>query len=220
MIRVMVVDDDPMVRRLLETILGADGTVEVVATAADGDEVVPGIQAHHPDVVLMDLHMARVDGIAATRAVTRLPTPPAVLAMTSFSSEAAVIDAIQAGAAGFLAKDADPGEISRAVAAVAAGDGTLSPRAAKAVVARVAADPRAPERDHAQRQMAALTAREHELACAVAQGLSNAEIAATAYVSEATVKTHLNRAMTKVGATNRVQLALVVDRAGFGPATA
>lgn len=212
MIRVLVVDDDPMVRRLLRTILRPDD-LDVVAEAADGDEVVTAVQAHHPDVVLMDLRMERVDGIAATRAVRALPSPPGVIAMTSFDTEAAILEAVHAGAAGFLAKDAGPDEIVAAVRAVAGGEGWLSARAARTVMTQVSADPAAAARREAAAALATLTERELEVARAVAEGLSNAEIAQRVYASEATVKTHLGRVMEKLGVGNRVLVAVVVDRA-------
>ncbi len=212
----LVVDDDPMVRRLLRTILRPDD-IEVVAEASDGDEVVTAVQAHHPDVVLMDLRMERVDGIRATASVRALPSPPGVIAMTSFDTEAAILDAVHAGAGGFLAKDAGPDEIVAAVRAVAAGEGWLSARAARTVMARVAVDPGAGARREAAAALAGLTERELEVARAVAEGLSNAEIAQRVYASEATVKTHLSRAMDKLGVGNRVQLAVVVDRAAGAP---
>ncbi|WP_246117413.1 response regulator [Cellulomonas composti] len=214
MVRVMVVDDDAMVRRLLRTILGAAG-IDVVAEAADGDEVVGAIQAHHPDVVLMDLRMARVDGIRATAAVRAMREPPGVLAMTSFDTEEAILAAVHAGAAGFLAKDAEPAELVAAVRAVAAGEGALSPRAARTMVERVATDATGRGRRESRAMLEALTERELEIARGVADGLSNAEIARRSFVSEATVKSHLTQVMGKLGATNRVQVALVVDRAAL-----
>lgn len=212
MIRVLVVDDDPMVRRLLRTILRPDD-LDVVAEAADGDEVVTAVQAHHPDVVLMDLRMERVDGITATRAVRALPSPPGVIAMTSFDTEAAILEAVHAGAAGFLAKDAGPDEIVAAVRAVAGGEGWLSARAARTVMTQVSADPAAAARREAAALLATLTERELEVARAVAEGLSNAEIAQRVFASEATVKTHLGRVMEKLGVGSRVLVAVVVDRA-------
>lgn len=212
-IRVMVVDDDAMVRRLLRTILGAEDDVEVVAEASDGDEVVTAVQAHHPDVVLMDLRMARVDGVTATQRLRTLAGAPGVIAMTSFDTETAILDAVRAGAGGFLAKDAEPGEIVAAVRAVAAGDGALSPRAARTVLRQVHADPAAAAREDALTRLAVLTERERDVARGVAAGMSNAEIAAQAYLGEATVKTHVTSALTKLGLANRVQLAVVVARA-------
>jgi len=210
-IRVLVVDDDPMVRRLLRTILRPDD-IEVVAEAADGDEVVTAVQAHHPDVVLMDLRMPRVDGVTATRSVRALADPPGVIAMTSFDTEAVILDAVHAGASGFLAKDASPDEIVSAVRAVAAGDGALSPRAARTVMAQVSAAPGAAGRRDAVAKLAALTERELDVARLVAQGLSNPEIAQRLFLGEATVKTHLAAATAKLGVTNRVQLAVLVSQ--------
>jgi DNA-binding NarL/FixJ family response regulator len=213
--RVLVVDDDPLVRSLLTTILQQQG-VEVVGQASDGDEVVAAVQAQHPDVVLMDLRMVRVSGVEATAAVQRLPGPPAVLVLTSFDAQDAVLAALHAGARGYLAKDADPVEIVEAVRAVAAGGSRLSDRAARAVVDHVAGDHGGQRREEARARLRALTDRELDVASAAAAGLSNSAIAARTFVSEATVKTHLNRAMTKLGLENRVQLATLVDRAELG----
>ncbi|MET7132634.1 response regulator transcription factor [Cellulosimicrobium sp. MI9406] len=217
MIKVLVVDDDPMVRRLLRTILRPDD-IEVVAEAADGDEVVPAVQAHHPDVVLMDLRMPRVDGVAATRSLRTLADPPGVIAMTSFDTEAVILDAVYAGASGFLAKDASPEEIVAAVRAVAAGDGALSPRAARTVMTQVSSAPGAAGRREAADKMATLTERELEVARLVSEGLSNAQIAQRLFLGEATVKTHLAAASSKLGVTNRVQLAVIVTQSSPGSA--
>ena len=208
----MVVDDDAMVRGFLRTILLKSG-LDVVAEAADGDEVVPAVQAHHPDVVLMDLRMERLDGIRATTAVTALPSPPGVIAMTSFDTESAILDAVHAGAAGFLAKDSGPDELVAAVRSVAAGDGALSPRAARVVMEQVGTSTGARGQRDAKDSLAQLTMRELQIAKCVAEGLSNGEIAQRLFLGEATVKTHLTRATTRLG-VNRVQLALLVDRAG------
>jgi len=208
----MIVDDDAMVRGFLRTILTKSG-LDVVAEAADGDEVVTAVQAHHPDVVLMDLRMERMDGIRATAATAALPSPPGVIAMTSFDTESAILDAVHAGAAGFLAKDAGPDELVAAVRSVAAGEGALSPRAARVVMEQVGSRPAARGQREARELLAQLTDREREIAGAVAEGLSNAQIAERLFLGEATVKTHLTRATTRLG-VNRVQLALLVDRAG------
>lgn len=209
----MVVDDDAMVRRLLRTILRPDD-IEVVAEAADGDQVVPAVQAHHPHVVLMDLRMPRVDGVTATRAVRALPDPPGVIAMTSFDTEQAILDAVHAGASGFLAKDAEPADIVAAVRAVAAGDGLLSPRATRTVLAQVSAALGAVGRREAAERVATLSERELDVARLVAEGLSNAEIAQRLFLGEATVKTHLANACAKLGVAGRVQLAVVLVQAG------
>ncbi|WP_372594357.1 response regulator [Actinotalea sp.] len=217
MIRVLLVDDDALVRRLLRQILTAQG-LEVVGEATDGDEAVPAVQRHRPDVVLMDLRMARMGGVPATVAVRALPNPTSVLALTSFDTRELVHAALNAGAQGFLAKDAAPSEIVAAVQNVAGGLSALGPRAARYVVDAMTADPAAAQRDRARQALEVLTDRELEIAAAVASGRTNAEVAASTYCSEATVKTHLSRAMDKIGVANRVQLALVVDRAGLAPA--
>lgn len=213
MTRVLVVDDDPMVRLLLGRILATAG-IEVVGEATDGDEVVQAVQAHHPDVVLMDLTMRRMGGVAATAALRALPHPPGVLALTAFDTPALILEAVHAGADGFLAKDTGPDELVDAVRHVAAGEGALSARAARILVEHVQADRSAREQREASERLAALTDKEREIAAGVAAGLTNADIAARSYVSEATVKTHIGRALTKLGLANRTQLALVVDRAG------
>ncbi|MBO0919800.1 response regulator transcription factor [Cellulomonas sp. zg-ZUI222] len=209
MIRVLVVDDDPMVRLLLRTILRPDD-IEVVAEAGDGDEAVTQTQAHHPDVVLMDLRMPRVDGIRATELLRALPTPPGVIAMTSFDTESVILDAVRAGADGFLAKDSSPDQIVAAVRDVAAGEGALSPRAARTVMEQVSTDRAAAASRDAQERLRVLTERENDVALAVAAGRSNGEIARELFVSEATVKTHLARAMEKLGVAGRVQVAMLV----------
>ncbi|MEG3616460.1 MULTISPECIES: response regulator transcription factor [Isoptericola] len=211
MTRVLVVDDDTMVRQFLRQILTARG-LEVVGEATDGDEVVAAVRAHRPDVVLMDLRMARLDGVRATAAVVELPDPPGVVAMTSFDTESAILDAVHAGAAGFLAKDSGPDELVAAVEAVAAGDGALSPRAARVVVEQVGKASGARGRDEARAELARLTDREREIAHQAARGLTNAQIGAELYLGAATVKTHLSTACHKLG-VNRVQLAVLVDRA-------
>lgn len=211
-VRVMLVDDDALVRRLLATILEAAG-LRVVSQAADGDEVVEAVRAHRPDVVVMDLRMERVGGVEATRLVRALPDAPGVVALTSFDTESAILDALLAGASRFLAKDAAPHEIVSAVQQVASGDGALSPRAARTVVQRMQAGSADGERRPARRLLEALTPRELEIARGVSEGRSNAEVAALLYISEATVKTHLNQAMHKTGVSNRVQLAVLVTRA-------
>lgn len=211
--RVLLVDDDPLVRTGLRMILQSAPEIEVAAEASDGSEAVPAVQAHRPDVVLMDLRMPGLDGIAATAAVRRLPEPPAVVVLTSFDADENVLRALEAGASGFLLKDAAPREIVDGVRAVAGGDAVLAPRVARFVVSHVASSRAGEEAFTARHALALLTERERDIAGLVAEGLSNAEIAQRVYVSEATVKTHLGRVMTKLGLANRVQVALLVERA-------
>ncbi|PWD50737.1 DNA-binding response regulator [Serinibacter arcticus] len=212
-VRVVLVDDDPMIRTLLGRILLAQG-IDVVAQAVDGDEVVAVVQAHHPDVVVMDLRMERRSGIDATRDLRALPGRVGVLAMTSFDTESAILDAVAAGVDGFLAKDSGPEELVAAVRQVAAGEGALSARAARVVLGQVRSAGEDTARMDARRRIAALTEREREVATALVAGASNAEIAAALYVGEGTVKTHLAAALAKTGAANRVQLAVLTSLAG------
>ena len=218
MVRVLVVDDDAMVRQLLRTIIEAAG-ISVVADVSDGDEVIDAVHAHHPDVIVMDLRMERVSGVEAIRAVNDLPNPPGTIALTSFDTEDVILEAVRAGTQGFLAKDADPDEIVEAVRAVASGEGALSQRAARTVMAHVHADTTARARREAREKVERLTEREEQIATAVATGMTNAEIARRNFLSEATIKTHLTNAMSKLDAANRVQLALIVDRAALGHLT-
>jgi len=212
-IRVLLVDDDSMVRAFVGQILGATPDIEVVGEATDGDEVVTAVQTHRPDVVVMDLVMRRMDGAAATKALQSLPDPPRVVALTAFDTPPLILEAIEAGVDGFLAKDASPDEITAAVRAVAAGDAALSARAQRLVLEQLHANGAGRAQREARERLALLTDRELQIAEAVAAGLTNAQIAEHAYVSEATVKTHLGRALVKLGLSNRTQLALVVDRA-------
>jgi len=213
-VRVLVVDDDPMVRRLLTTVLTAQG-IAVVGEATDGDEVVAAVAAHSPDVVLMDLHMRRTDGLDAIRELHRSPAAPAVIALTSFGTDETVVDALAAGAQGFLSKDDDPAHIAQHVREVADGAGALDPGAAAAVIRHMAGSRQVDARvADALRQLEQLTAREVEIASHLPLGLSNRAIGERLYLSESTVKAHLGRAMAKLGLDSREQLAVLVDRAG------
>ncbi|TDE95068.1 response regulator transcription factor [Occultella glacieicola] len=213
--RVLLVDDDALVRTGLRLILDSAADVEVVGEAGDGDEVITAVQAHAPDVILMDLRMARVDGIAATAAARALPNPPHVIVLTTWDVDDAVMRSLAAGAAGFLLKSAPPLDIIRAVRDVMAGDAVLSPRSTRQVLDHLSRDTAGAERQRAAEAMATLTAREGDVAIAVGHGLSNAEIARRLFVSEATVKTHLSAAQAKLGARNRVDVAVMAERAGL-----
>jgi DNA-binding NarL/FixJ family response regulator len=221
-IRVLLVDDDALVRAGLKMMLAGAPHIDVAGEAEDGRAVLPAVDAHHPDVVLMDLRMPRLDGIAATRLLRGLPQPPPVLVLTTFDADELVMRALQAGAAGFLLKDSPPADIVRAIEAVHAGDGTLSPAIARRLIALVAGDHgRAGRQERARQRLASLTAREREVALAVGQGLSNAEIARQLHMSVATVKAHVSRLLVKLEGANRVQIALLVqDAAGWRPGPA
>ncbi|ACV09250.1 response regulator [Jonesia denitrificans] len=213
-IRVMIVDDDALVRTLLTQILTMSD-MHVVAEAHDGDQVIGMVHAHHPAVILMDLRMARMSGIESITQVTALTNPPGVIAMTSFDTESAILDAIDAGARGFVAKDSGPQELATAVRNVAAGEGALSRRAARVVVERLRAAETRPAQQFAQSLLASLTDREREITALVAEGFSTAEIATRLYLGEATVKTHLKSAMNKTGTDNRTRLAVLAAKAGL-----
>lgn len=213
MIRVVVVDDDALVRAGLATIFGSAVDLEVVGQAADGAEAISLVRRLTPDVVVMDIRMPVMDGISATQAITGLASAPRVLVITTFHLDQNVFDALQAGAAGFLLKDTPPDELIEAIRVVAAGEAMLSPAHTKAVIDRFASPGSGARRVAAESQLAALSAREVEVARAVAEGLSNAEIAGKLYCSEATVKSHLTHAFTKLGFTNRVRLAILIHDA-------
>ena len=213
--RILLVDDDPLVRSGLRLLLTSDPQIDVVGEAGDGDEVVEAVQRHAPDVVLMDLRMPGVDGITATRAVRALPRPPHVIALTTWAVDDAVLRSLDAGAEGFLLKSSSPAEIIAAVRAVVAGDAVLSPRSTRQVLDHYGRDENRRAREEAQAALAVLTEREREIAVAVAEGLSNAEVAERLYVSPATVKAHLATIQTKLGVRNRVQVAVHAERAGL-----
>jgi DNA-binding NarL/FixJ family response regulator len=216
-IRVVLVDDDALVRSGLRMMLaGAEG-IEVVGETDDGRGALAAVDRHRPDVVLMDIRMPQVDGIAATRLLRSQADPPAVLVLTTFDADELVLRALRAGAAGFLLKDTPPAEIVRAIELVHAGDSMLSPAVTRQLIALVAGDADADlRRDSARERLATLSAREHEVALAVGQGRANAEIAAELHMSVATVKAHVSRLLSKLDVDNRVQIALLVQDAARG----
>lgn len=212
-IRVLVVDDDPLVRAGLVLMLGGADGIEVVAEAADGDEVEAAADARTADVVLMDIRMRRVDGIEATRRLRRRQRPPEVIVLTTFDADELVLRALRAGASGYLLKDTAPARIVAAIRAVAAGDPILSPGITRRLIGLVAADHRDAER--ARSSLATLTGREREVVLAIAQGKSNAELAGELFMSVATVKAHVSRILAKLGLDNRTQIALLAHDAGL-----
>jgi len=216
-IRILLVDDDALVRAGLRLILGSDAELEVVGEADDGNGAVAAVRAHHPDVVLMDIRMPGLDGLSATEAVRALDDPPKVVVLTTFHVGDEVVRALQAGAEGFLLKDTPPDELITAVRRVAAGDAMLSPAVTRTVLEHVGTTTtgRPDRRAAALAALDALTDREREVAIAVATGASNAEIGEQLFMSEATVKAHVSRLLTKLGAANRVQVAIVVHDAGL-----
>ncbi|WP_255608716.1 response regulator transcription factor [Micromonospora sp. PLK6-60] len=200
-------------------ILGGVPEVLVVGEAADGAEVPAAVAAYAPDVVLMDIRMPRVDGLTATEALRAAPDPPEVLVLTTFDADEQVLRALRAGAGGFLLKDTPPAEIVAAVRRVAAGEATLSPAVTRRLITHVTAPAPATgpdaRRDRARRLLDGLTAREREVAVALGQGRTNAEISAELFMSVATVKAYVSRLLAKLDLNNRVQVALLVHDAGL-----
>jgi DNA-binding NarL/FixJ family response regulator len=213
-IRVLIVDDDPLVRAGLTMMLGGASRIEVVGEAADGSEVLGALDRHRADVVLMDLRMPKLDGIAAMELVRRQPRPPAVLVLTTFDTDDQVLRALRLGAAGFLVKDTPPAEIVRAIELVAAGESMLSPTVTRRLIDRLAGDAEASRRHtEASKLLGELSPRDREIAGAIAQGKSNAAIAAELHLSVATVKSHVSAMLAKLLLDNRVQIALLVQDA-------
>jgi DNA-binding NarL/FixJ family response regulator len=211
--RVLLIDDDALVRAGLRMILSSSEELEVVGEAADGTDAVAAVQRHRPDVVLMDIRMPGMDGIAATTAIRRLATPPHVIVLTTFQADEHVMNALRAGADGFLLKDTAPAEIVNAVRLVAAGEAMLSPSVTRTLLSHLGNDEITDRRRAATQRLTSLTEREREVATAVASGASNAEIASSLFMSEATVKAHVSRLLTKLDVTNRVQIAILVHDA-------
>ena len=212
-IRVLVVDDDPLVRSALRLVLGGDPDVLLVGEAGDGVQARDAVRSLRPDVVLMDIRMPRQDGLVTTAQVREEPDPPQVIVLTTFDADDMVLAAVRAGASGFLLKDTEPELILAAVHRVFAGEPILSPSVTRQVMtAAVAAGPD-PKVAAARAQLAGLTDRERQIAVAIGQGLTNAEIAGRLYLSVATVKSHVTHLLTKLGADNRVQIAVRVHDA-------
>lgn len=217
-VRVLIVDDDALVRAGLSMILGGLPDLRVVGEAADGGEVPAAIAAYAPDVVLMDIRMPRVDGLTATEALRARPNPPEVLVLTTFDADEQVLRALRAGAAGFLLKDTPPADIVHAVRRVAAGEATLSPTVTRTLIDHVTAaapglagpDPR---RERALRLLGGLSERERQVAVALGRGRTNAEIAGELFMSVATVKAYVSRLLARLDLNNRVQVALLVHDA-------
>jgi DNA-binding NarL/FixJ family response regulator len=214
-VRVLIVDDDALVRSGLRLMLSGSERVEVVAEADDGSGVLAAVDAHRPDVVLMDLRMPKVDGLAATELLCRQPRAPRVLVLTTFDADELVLRALRAGADGFLLKDTPPAEIVKAIELVAGGDGILSPAVARQLIEHIAAEGAGADarRADARRRLDSLTEREREVARAIGQGKTNADIAAELFMSVATVKAHVTRVLSKLDVENRVQIALLVQDA-------
>lgn len=213
--RVLVVDDDPLVRSALTLMLGGASDLDVVGEAGDGRQGVELARTLRPDVVLMDVRMPVLNGLEATRELHARPDPPRVVVLTTFDADEHVLGALAAGADGFLLKDTPPEEIVAAVRTVAAGDPMLSATATRTLIDRLRRHDPDDRQTAARARLAELTDREQEVALAVGQGLSNAEVARALHLSIPTVKAHVSRVFEKLGATNRVQVAICVHDAGL-----
>jgi DNA-binding NarL/FixJ family response regulator len=212
MIRLLIVDDDPLVRSALTFMMGGQADLEVVGEAGDGQAGVDASVSLRPDVVLMDIRMPRLNGLDATRALLATEDPPRVIVLTTFDADEYVVEALAAGADGFLLKDTPPQQVVDAIRKVADGEPMLSPAVTRSLIRQVAGTSRSPV---AAARIADLTDRERDVALAVGRGLSNADIAAELYLSIPTVKAHVSRLFDKLGVTNRVQIALCVHDAGL-----
>ena len=213
--RVLLADDDALVRAGLALILGGSSTIEVVGEAANGKEAVAAVTAGGVDVVLMDIRMPVMDGIAATAVLVALPLPPKVIVLTTFDADEYVVRALAAGANGFLLKDTPPADIVDAISRVVAGEPMLSPTITQQLIRQVTDAVPDVRTDQARSRVSALTDREREVAVAVGQGSSNAEIASSLHMSIATVKAHISHIFTKLDATNRVQVAIAMHESGL-----
>ncbi len=214
-IRLLLVDDDPLVRAGLSLMLGGADDLEIVGEASDGSEVEALVDRTRPDVVLMDIRMPTVDGLTATERLRGRKEAPQVIVLTTFHADEQVLRALRAGAAGFVLKDTPPAEILHAVRRVAAGDPVLSPAVTRQLMEHAAGAAPDTRRARARARVAALNDREREVAVAVGRGGSNAEIAAGLFMSVATVKTHVSRILAKLDLNNRVQIALLTYDAGL-----
>ena len=213
-VRLLIVDDDALVRAGLRMILGGTPTISIVGEAGDGHEALDAIATARPHVVLMDIRMPRLDGLETVKALAARADPARVIMLTTFDTDDLVLTALRNGAAGFLLKDTPPAELVDAVHRVAAGEPILSPSVTAQLIASVTGDAGA-RQQHALSLLNLLTDREREVAVAVGTGLSNAEIAAHLFMGIATVKTHIGQLFAKLNATNRVQIARIVHDAGL-----
>lgn len=214
MIRVLIADDEALVRSGLRLILEATGDIVVAAEARGGGEAVAAVARHRIDVALIDVRMPGIDGLAAAAEIGRMPGGPKVIMLTTFDLDEYVHAALRAGAVGFLLKDTPPRDLSAAVRTVAAGNAMLAPTITKRLISSFA-EKGPSQAATAGKRLAELTDREQEVIRAVARGLSNAEVGRELFMSEATVKAHVSRSLAKLGLTNRVQAAILVHDAGL-----
>ena len=214
MIKVVLADDQALVRAGFKALLDAEDGIDVVAEAADGSAAIDLARRHRPDVILMDIRMPGVDGLTATREIARDARleDVRIVILTTFDLDEYVFEALRGGASGFLVKNTEPAELIQAVRAVASGDALLSPSVTRRLISEFALKSKMPE---GSAQLERLTDREREVMTLVAEGLSNDEIAERLVVSPATAKTHVSRAMIKLGARDRAQLVVIAYESGL-----
>lgn len=212
-VRVLLVDDDALVRSGLSMMLGAFDEIEVVGAAADGSEVGAAVRKYRPDVVLMDIRMPGVDGLTATASLRAMRDAPEVIVLTTFDTDEHVTRALRSGASGFLLKHTPPAEIARAICRVAAGEPMMSPEVLRKLMGLAAVAGVNPERDRARKTLTLLSPGEYQVAMLIAKGRTNQEIGAEMNFSTATVKAYVSRIFTKLDLTNRVEIAVLVHDA-------
>ncbi len=214
-IRVLLVDDQPLLRTGFRLILQTEPDIEVVGEAADGEVALAQVRALQPDVVLMDIRMPRMDGVEATRRLGELESPPRVLVLTTYDLDEYVVESLRAGASGFLLKDAPADDLVDAVRVVHRGDAVIAPQVTRRLLDRFARHLPAPTAATSTSSLPQLTDREHQVLLLVARGLSNAEIAAELVLSETTVKTHVSNLLMKLGLRDRVQAVVLAYERGL-----
>ena len=213
LVRVLIADDDDLMRAGLKAVLSSDPTIELVGEAADGRAAIEQVRAISPDVVLMDVRMPELDGIAATRELTATAPAAKVLMLTTFEEDEYIFGGLAAGAAGFMLKRASPEELIAAIHTVAAGDSLLSPSVTKRVITEMTQAPR--RDDRLRERLDVLTPREQEVLALIGRGLSNGEIAAELVVEESTVKTHVKRILQKLNVRDRIHAVIVAYESGL-----
>ena len=216
-LRVLLADDQVLIRSGFAALIGSADDLQVVGEAGDGDQAVALARQLRPDVVLMDIRMPGMDGLTAARQITEAPelADVRVIVLTTFEADEYVFEALRSGASGFLGKSVEPEELLDAIRVVAVGEALLSPRATRSLIARFLAEPRSGAPTAADRTLDVLTDREREMVTLAASGLSNEDIAGRLYLSPLTVKTHVNRAMSKLGVRDRAQLVVLAYQTGL-----
>ena len=214
-IRVLLVDDQPLLRMGFRLILQTEPDIEVVGEAADGEVALSQVRALHPDVVLIDIRMPRMDGVEATRRLSLVESPPRILVLTTYDLDEYVVESLRAGASGFLLKDVPADDLVEAVRVVHRGDAVIAPQVTRRLLDRFARQLPATTAARPAAPLPQLTDREHQVLLLVARGLSNAEIAAELVLSETTVKTHVSNLLMKLGLRDRVQAVVLAYERGL-----